>query len=165
MLSLQGYFGKQLIVPRDRIWPCHMFMSIWLKDQCLRTYNLKLGSAILYSLLLAERQNSKEFLIEINQSSCQNIFSRLQTSCKSQHFHYNLLFAFMITQTSSHQNKLYCNYFISKFSENILSSADWVLKAEVCGHIMNRFGPNMNLSLHNMINQQELYPGWVGGPQ
>ena len=30
---------------------------------------------------------------------------------------------------------------------------------------MKRFGPNMNLSWHNMINQQELYQGWVGGLQ
>ena len=75
------------------------------------------------------------------------------------------LFAFMITQTSSHQNKLDCNYFISNCgssqfdNEHVLSCesiSDWILK-ETCRRyvdIMKRFGPNMNLSWHNMINQQ-----------
>ena len=43
---------------------------------------------------ILERQSFPGFLIEIHQSCCQNIFNCLQTSSKSQHFHYNFIVCF-----------------------------------------------------------------------
>ena len=132
---------------------------------------IKLGLAIPYSLLLVERQNCKEFLIEIYQSSCQNIYSCLPTSCKNLHFHYNFIVCFHDRSdiTPSKQSK--SNTFLYKYAIKplmaLLRKNCWLnieRKVKRCEHIMKRFGLNMNPRVGTIWSINRIFiPSRVGG--
>ena len=132
---------------------------------------LKFNSKMPNLTFILERQSFTEFLIEIHQSCCQNIFNCLQTSSKSQHFHYNFIVCFhdrsnIKLSKQNNKNIFSVQTFLIEYWRRRDSSMCTLWKdLTLIWTLVGTIWSNMSFSGHNMINQQELYQGWVGGLQ